>query len=701
MTMNENENHMMTHVADAPFDAYKGSEPYIFISYSHKDAELVFPELIRFREQGFNVWYDQGIGVGEEWALSVEESLMNCALFVIFISENSVESVNVRNEINMALNENIPFVAIYLEDAELKYGLKLRIGSIQGILKYSMHENDYISNYLNAFKRNGINIISKPKESYVYVSYDEKDETSVLNELKRFKSQNLNVKTCDLTCEITKKTVEDIQNCSLFIVFISPNSVNSTRVRDEIFYALSENIPFIAIHLEPTNITGVIKLKLESKPSLLKYEIAKQEYIESCSEIFKNYGFKIIEPELSQLNFNDLDNLIHNGEKLINIESDFKLDNTKDTDYKEGININIDDLVIDGNNKTIDASEFSRIFKITGKNITIKNLKLINGHSVNPNGKKHENGGGAIYIEENASLNLVKCHFLHNYSESDGGAVYNKGELTSVKQCKFENNACRTSGGALANFKLANIIKTNFKSNESLNGGTIYNFYDSKLKLRNCKLKENKSLKFAGGIYNYGNMKIEECTFRSNSSDAVGGAILNYGSGEILTTTFRDNTSTFGGAIFNMTLKKLMTYSFDSYISENEEGSIKFIECNFTSNTANKLGGAICNLSKCRLEECDFGNNLAKDKSHIISNGSEGIFASSSDLALTKQYLASIDISYSTIKIKPEIYDNAIYNQQNCLLKVSNDTTINQKHPSPASRIFLNNGEIDFYDEGL
>lgn len=49
---------------ERPFPAYKGNQPYVFVSYAHDDAELVYPEIHRLREAGFNIWYDEGISPG-------------------------------------------------------------------------------------------------------------------------------------------------------------------------------------------------------------------------------------------------------------------------------------------------------------------------------------------------------------------------------------------------------------------------------------------------------------------------------------------------------------------------------------------------------------------------------------------------------------------------------------------------------------
>ena len=44
-----------------PFEAYQGDQPYIFISYAHKDSEVVYGEITELHENEFNIWYDEGI----------------------------------------------------------------------------------------------------------------------------------------------------------------------------------------------------------------------------------------------------------------------------------------------------------------------------------------------------------------------------------------------------------------------------------------------------------------------------------------------------------------------------------------------------------------------------------------------------------------------------------------------------------------
>ena len=102
-----------------PFEAYSGDEPYVFISYAHKDSEFVFDEISILHDAGYNIWYDEGIEASNEWPEEIANAVIGCAAFLVFVSPRSTASVNCRNEINLALNENKPFLAVHLEESSL------------------------------------------------------------------------------------------------------------------------------------------------------------------------------------------------------------------------------------------------------------------------------------------------------------------------------------------------------------------------------------------------------------------------------------------------------------------------------------------------------------------------------------------------------------------------------------------------------
>ncbi|MCH8257214.1 MAG: TIR domain-containing protein, partial [Proteobacteria bacterium] len=141
---------------DRPFPAYKGDELYIFVSYSHKDAPAVFPELTRLRGEGFNIWFDEGIEAGTEWREEIGKAILSAGVFLYFVSQEAVLSANCRKEVGLADKQQIPTIAIHLEYTELPAGLDLTLSDLQAIHKYEVPKQEYqqklqarISSYLD------------------------------------------------------------------------------------------------------------------------------------------------------------------------------------------------------------------------------------------------------------------------------------------------------------------------------------------------------------------------------------------------------------------------------------------------------------------------------------------------------------------------------------------------------------------------
>lgn len=126
-----------------PFEAYRGGEPYIFVSYAHSDTAQVYPELDRLHRLGFRVWYDEGISPGHDWPQELASAIESSALFLLFVSPRSVASDNCNREITFALAKERPLLAVHLDDTTLPSGLELSIGNSQAILKHRMRPDSY------------------------------------------------------------------------------------------------------------------------------------------------------------------------------------------------------------------------------------------------------------------------------------------------------------------------------------------------------------------------------------------------------------------------------------------------------------------------------------------------------------------------------------------------------------------------------
>src|SRR5215207_560588 len=176
--------------------------------------------------------------------------------------------------------------------------------------------------------------------------------------------------------------------------------------------------------------------------------------------------------------------------------------------------VNLDkDLIIDGSGLNpaveISGSLALRIFYVSGT-VTLKSLTLKNGR---------------------------------DHSGSNGGAIYNEGNLT-VANSTFINNASAGKGGAIYSVSSLDISNSTFVNNSASAGGAIY---------------------LDGGIFvnSNGNRTIVNSTFVSNQANAtsgVGGGISINGRGDtfpapaenvpvLANNTFSGNGAYSGGAL--------------------------------------------------------------------------------------------------------------------------------------------------------
>lgn len=122
--------------------SYQGEEPYIFISYAHRDSERVFPILERMSKAGYRFWYDEGIDPGTEWDENIAAHISNADYFIAFVSQHYLESKNCKDELTFARELDKNQLMIYLEDTVLPDGLRMRLNRIQAIHWYRYQDTE-------------------------------------------------------------------------------------------------------------------------------------------------------------------------------------------------------------------------------------------------------------------------------------------------------------------------------------------------------------------------------------------------------------------------------------------------------------------------------------------------------------------------------------------------------------------------------
>lgn len=188
---------------------------------------------------------------------------------------------------------------------------------------------------------------------------------------------------------------------------------------------------------------------------------------------------------------------------------------SKDYMYVNGSNMGIvidKDIHIDGNGHVIDACGQSRIFYVTGDNVQIMNLKLINGFT--------KGDGGAVFTENRMKFENVT--FTNNTAEK-GGAV--RIDLIESFNCEFEGNHAKNGGAILYSFN-SYIVDSTFRNSHDMTNSVIYgNSEMAGIRIENCTFS-NLTSKHAAALYSISSSVIINSTFTNIHSSESGGAII-------------------------------------------------------------------------------------------------------------------------------------------------------------------------------
>ena len=232
--------------------------------------------------------------------------------------------------------------------------------------------------------------------------------------------------------------------------------------------------------------------------------------------------------------FNDIQTAINNASSgsIIELSGLYIGNGTQITINKKLTIIGTDDA-------TLDAKGKSKIFYLNANEITLKNIKFINGNS---------DTGGAISAYSFIFSNCISnCTFINNIAK-DGGAIGGFGRESIIKNCTFINNTANMGGGAISidansDIEINNSTFTN--NNAKYNGGAIYIFGTPDSTINECYFTKNTANNNGGAIYwkSGENCKIKQCTFIKNTGNNGGAINLENPANttQILNSNFKDN----------------------------------------------------------------------------------------------------------------------------------------------------------------
>lgn len=352
------------------------------------------------------------------------------------------------------------------------------------------------------------------------------------------------------------------------------------------------------------------------------------------------------------MNFGYLDDLIHSGQKEIALGCDIVLGDDEAL-YETGIDLDVDDIVVDGNNHVIDGKARAVFFNVSASNVTLKNIIFKDSFSENGaaifvdeadvlmenieirNAVSKNNGAGIF--NNNGKLKIGDSSFIGNCAMR-GAAIYsNGGEIEISSSCFKDNVAFRNGGAVRVAHSDLKIDGCDFIANKSTSGGAVHNFF-SKLEIIESKFIANLVESDGGAIYNYYDRydvstKIRDSLFRDNLAQNLGGAVrLNWGEISLSGCDLEENKAERGGAayvswgFFAIESSRLDgNYARDGGGAIFAESGLRVIDSSISHNCADSVwgsgGGAIYNGSFADISDSILSHNSVKGYGGAIYNG--------------------------------------------------------------------------------
>ncbi|MBR0058688.1 MAG: hypothetical protein IJP99_05080 [Methanobrevibacter sp.] len=182
------------------------------------------------------------------------------------------------------------------------------------------------------------------------------------------------------------------------------------------------------------------EITLKNGEATIKLEdIGQNKHVLSIQYLSNEYTIELSKKTGS---LSDLKKLIDNAADSVTLSKNYAYNESSDSLLAEGVVID-NSITVDGNDFTIDCAGKARAFLINADNVTIQNLKIINGY--------HEDRGGAIYW--GTSNGSIINSIFENNTALKGGAIFQE-EVLRISNSQFNNNKANDAGAVYRNAEL-------------------------------------------------------------------------------------------------------------------------------------------------------------------------------------------------------------------------------------------------------
>lgn len=119
------------------------SNEYIFLSYAHKNHGQVKDIIEALQEEGYGIWYDTHLELGDRYNQTIGERIRDCTVFMCILTKEYGESKYCRKEIGLAIETyEKPVVPVYMGsmDSTIPEGIRLLLQGTNAVCLNTMRD---------------------------------------------------------------------------------------------------------------------------------------------------------------------------------------------------------------------------------------------------------------------------------------------------------------------------------------------------------------------------------------------------------------------------------------------------------------------------------------------------------------------------------------------------------------------------------
>ena len=128
-------------------------------------------------------------------------------------------------------------------------------------------------------------------EPFVFASYAHADKLDVYPIIDYLNNMNVKIwydEGIPVSENWLRSIALNLERCKTFLVFVSPQILNSKYVKKEISFALKKQKPFFAVHLKETTLPTELEFEMAGIQAMMKFLMPKKEFYSKLKDLLTN-----------------------------------------------------------------------------------------------------------------------------------------------------------------------------------------------------------------------------------------------------------------------------------------------------------------------------------------------------------------------------------------------------------------------------